>query len=54
MAVREGNNKSVDIILNFMSKIDVNASRMFRDILHKLVQYQNMKNYISSMPKSSN
>lgn len=54
IAVREGNNKSVDIILHFMSKVQVKASRKYRDILHRLVQFQNMKSYISSIPKSTN
>lgn len=49
-AVRVGNNKSVDIILGYMAKIDTNGSRMFRDIFHKLISFQNMKTYINSLP----
>jgi hypothetical protein len=49
-AIRVGNNKSVDIILGYMAKIDTNGSRMFRDIFHKLISFQNMKTYIDSLP----
>ena len=38
-AIRVGNNKSVDIILAFMAKINTNGSRMFRDIFHKLISF---------------
>lgn len=50
MAVREGNNKTVDTILYYMSRIDENASIMFKDIFHKLIIFQNMKAYIENLP----
>lgn len=54
MAIREGNNKSVDTILLYMSKIDMNASRQFRDIFDKLIMFQNMKQYINRLPHTTN
>lgn len=50
MAIREGNNKSVDIILFYLAKIEINASRLFRDIFDKLINQKNMKAYINSLP----
>lgn len=46
MAVRDGNNKIVDIILLYMSMIDENASKMFKDIFDKLILFKNVKPYI--------
>lgn len=54
MGVRDGNNKIVDIILLYMSKIDENASRFFKDIFDKLIVYKNMKDYINLLPMASN
>lgn len=54
MAVKEGNNKTVDTILEYMAKIDVNASHMFRDIFDKLIVFQNMKAYIENLPNTTN
>jgi len=54
MAIEVGNNKSVDIILGYMSKIETNGSRMFRDIFHKLISFQNMKLYIDGLPAQTN
>lgn len=39
MAIREGNNKSVDLILSYMAKIEINASYTFRDIFEKLISF---------------
>lgn len=33
-----------------MAKIETNGSRMFRDIFHRLISFQNMKTYIDSLP----
>jgi len=54
MAIKEGNNRSVEIILNYMSCISVNNSQTFRDIFHKLMEYNKVKAYISELPRSSN
>ena len=50
MALREGSNRSIDIILNFMSKIYTNSSRSFRSIFHDLVEYNKLKTYLDEMP----
>ena len=39
-AVVEGNNRAIDIILTYMSKIELNSSENFKDILHLLVDQQ--------------
>ena len=54
MAMKEGNNRSVEIILNYMSCISTNNSQSFRDIFHKLMEYKKVKAYISELPRSSN
>jgi hypothetical protein len=47
MAIQEGNNRSVDIILEYMAKIDTNCSRQFRGIFDKLVEYNKLKTYLN-------
>ena len=54
MAVKEGNNKTVDTILFYMAKVDVNASFMFRDVFDKLIVFQNIKPYIDNLPNTTN
>jgi len=54
MAMKEGNNRSVEIILNYMSLINTNNSQSFRDIFHQLMEYKKVKDYISELPRSSN
>jgi len=39
LALAEGNNRSVDILLKFMTIIDSNSSDFFRSILYELVEY---------------
>jgi len=53
MAIKQGNNRSVEIILNYMSIIDTNNSYTFRDIFAKLMEYNKVKSYISELPRSS-
>lgn len=39
MAVREGNNKSVDTILFFLAKVKLQSTNMFRDIFDELIMF---------------
>ena len=50
MAVNEGNNMSIDILLTYMAKIGLNCSFTYKDIFHKLMSYKYIKNYITSLP----
>jgi hypothetical protein len=50
MAVFEGNNRSVDILLNYMTIIDSNASNFFRSILPDLVEFSAFIVYLKSLP----
>lgn len=50
MAVVEGNNRSVDILLNYMTIIDSNASNFFRSILPDLVEFSAFIIYLKSLP----
>jgi hypothetical protein len=50
LAFNEGNNRSINIILAFMAKIDNNCSSTFMDILPKLVEYDNFVMYMKELP----
>lgn len=54
IAVRDGNNKIVDIILSNMSLINENVSKSFKDIFDKLIIFQEMKHYINKLPMATN
>ena len=45
-AIRNQENRSVDIILSYMSKIPKNNSKSFQDIMPDLVDYNNFKTYL--------
>ena len=49
-ALREGNNRSVDIILEYMAKIGMNASENFAGVFDLLIDYPNFKKYIADLP----
>ena len=50
LALAEGNNRSVDILLKFMTIIDSNSSDFFRSILFELVEYSSFQMYLKSLP----
>jgi hypothetical protein len=50
IAVYEGNNRSVDILLNYMTIIDSNASNFYRSILPELVEFSAFIIYLKSLP----
>ena len=50
MAVRENNNRCVDLILSYMTKIKFNSSRNFMNIFPSLVNYQNFIGYLENLP----
>ena len=47
-ALLEGNNRAIDILLNYMAKIPLNCSENFTDILHYLVDQQSFLEYLDS------
>ena len=49
-AVREGNQRSIDFILQFMSKINFNSSRNFRDLMAQLIEHANFIQYFKELP----
>ena len=53
MAVKENNNRSVDIILSYMTKIDFNSSRNFMNVFPNLINYRNFKEYLANLPKQT-
>ena len=44
-----GNNRSINVLLSFMSKIDSNNSDSFKDILFNLVEFQQFIPYMESL-----
>mmetsp|Transcript_16686 Transcript_16686/g.25717 ORF Transcript_16686/g.25717 Transcript_16686/m.25717 type:complete len:142 (+) Transcript_16686:3239-3664(+) len=50
LALREGNNRSINIILKFMGKIDYNASDTIKDILPQLLEYKELLYYLDQLP----
>jgi hypothetical protein len=50
LAFREGNNRSINIILRYMSKIKYNASETIRDILPELVEHNEFGIYMQNLP----
>jgi len=39
-AIRDGNNRVAELILSYMSKIEFNSSRRFKDVLHEMTDFQ--------------
>lgn len=50
MAVQAHNNKSADIILEYMSKINFNSSRNIMSVISKLVNYKKFMKYLKELP----
>lgn len=50
IAIEIGNNRCVEIILNYMSKIETNASRKFMSVMPLLTDYQSFLTYIQKLP----
>jgi len=50
MAVKEGNNRSVDIILNYTSMIKTNSSRNIMPVFGQLVNYNKFIKYLIDLP----
>ena len=50
LALREGNNRSINILLKFMAKIDYNASDTIKDILPQLLEYKEFLSYMNELP----
>jgi len=44
------NNRSVRILLQYMSKVDFNASKTFKDILPDLIDYTGFADYLAELP----
>ena len=53
VAVRQGNTKSADIILEYMAKIKYDSSRNFRDIFSKLVEQRGFLVYLEALPQQT-
>jgi hypothetical protein len=53
LAVKAGNNSSVNIILRYMAKIKNNCSETFKDILPQLVDHNSFSVYIQNLPFST-
>jgi len=49
LAFKEGNNRSINILLKFMAKIPNNASDNIKDILPEMIEYQQFLPYMDGM-----
>ena len=49
-AYHAGNQRSIDIVLNFMSKINFNASRNFNDIMPEMLDMNYFPDYFKCLP----
>jgi hypothetical protein len=50
LAIKENNYKSVDIILDYMSRIDFNSSRNIMSVFPQLVNYKLFIKYMTYLP----
>ena len=50
LAYEYRNNRSVRILLQYMSKVDFNASKTFKDILPDLIDYTGFADYLAELP----
>jgi len=50
IAFKQKNNRSVKVLLQYMSKIGYNASNTFKDILPELIDYTGFSEYLWNMP----
>lgn len=48
-AFKEGNNRVVDIILNYMSKISINNSDIFKQVLTEVTDLQSFGVYLTNI-----
>jgi len=46
----EGNNRSINILLKYMSLLDNNCCETIRDILPELIEYENFILYMKELP----
>ena len=53
LALKEGNNRCVEIILSFMSKIRYNASQKFVSEMPELTDYSSFMTYLQELPIQS-
>lgn len=49
MAIQSQNNKSAEIILNYMAKTKWSDSNQFKDIFDKLIEYKGFKGYMEGL-----
>jgi hypothetical protein len=54
LAIKENNYRSVDLILDFMSRIDFNSSRNIMSVFPQLVNYKLFFKYLSNLPVQTN
>ena len=54
LAFKEGNNRSINIILRYMSMLDNNCCDTIRDILPELIEYENFILYMRELPFQTN
>ena len=50
IAVREGNNLSVEVLLEYMTLIHYNCSKKFKSVLKDLVEYKSFLGYLENLP----
>ena len=50
LSIAMGNNRCVEIILNYMSKIKADASKKLMHVLPKLTDYKNFLIYFEKLP----
>ena len=50
MAIKANNYKSVDLILDYMSRIDFNSSRNIMSVFPRLVNYKLFIKYMTHLP----
>lgn len=48
-AYRDGNNRVVDIILNYMAQISINNSEVFKDVLCETTDLQSFGMYLENI-----
>ena len=49
LAVRNGNTKTVDTIMSYMAKININDSEDFKSVLNQLTDLTSFENYLSNL-----
>ena len=54
LPIKENNYRSVDLILDFMSRIDFNSSRNIMSVFPQPVNYKLFFKYLSNLPVQTN